>query len=317
PEGWARRLAAAPGAARSSPRRTRVEVLEESFARERQRTRDARDEARRIKEESQSARQSWRSTERDLTRRANDAERRLKRSEEEALRSHSQSRATAASHDRDLRRARREAEKAIAARDELRSQLKAERRRLAQLQARVAELEDELASARRRRKSPAAGPRRSADGPRRPLPVPKGLLEDAPETLAAWLSEPEVSLLVDGYNVTKSKGGFGDLELVTQRDRLIEEVARLARKSTAAATIVFDGSDVPPGTARRSRGPVTVVYSRADETGDDRLIALLSSLPGDPVVVATSDRELQARAAALGANVATARQLLTLLRPRG
>jgi predicted RNA-binding protein with PIN domain len=144
--------------------------------------------------------------------------------------------------------------------------------------------------------------------------VPKGRYEDAPETLEAWLEAPGVHLLVDGYNVTKAEGGFGDIELVQQRQRLVHEVTRLIRRKGARATVIFDGSNVPPGTSRRSRGPVYVEYSRPTEIADDHLIAKLGDLPPDPVVVATNDRELQGRAAALGATVATSNQLLGLIR---
>jgi predicted RNA-binding protein with PIN domain len=144
--------------------------------------------------------------------------------------------------------------------------------------------------------------------------VPKGRLQDDPGTLEAWLDEPSVLLLVDGYNVTKSVGGFGELDLERQRDLLMDGVSRLARRKRVDATVVFDGSDVPPGTRRRARGRVRVEYSRPDETADDHLVALLEARPPDPVVLVTSDRELQGRAARLRATIATSPQLLALIR---
>ncbi len=318
-EGWEAELASTSTRSKKPTRksRSRTEILEEQLARERKRAGETKEEARRLKEETRLARQSWRDAERELNRQLGDAVKQAKRAEEEARKLRAASDAAATASERNLRRARRDAERATAAQADLRSQLKRERRRVADLEGRVTSLKDELAAERRRRKAASEPQSRTVSRAREPLPVPQGLLEDVPETLDAWLSESNALLLVDGYNVTKSRGGFGDLELKGQRERLIQEVRRLALKKKTSATIVFDGSEVPPGTARRTRGPVKVVYSKPGESGDDRLIAFLESLPGDPVVVVTSDRELQERARELRANVATAGQLLELLRPRG
>ncbi|HEX2052073.1 MAG TPA: NYN domain-containing protein, partial [Actinomycetota bacterium] len=179
------------------------------------------------------------------------------------------------------------------------------------LERRIAELE---AAAAPGTPAPAPAPARRAPRPRRPLRVPKGRFEDDPATLEAWLDRRSVHLLVDGYNVSKAEGGFGALELTEQRERVVDAVSRLARRFDVPATVVFDGSDVGPAPRRRPRSPVRVEYSRADETADDHLVALLERLPPDPVVVVTDDRELRARAATGGATVAATRQLLALAR---
>jgi predicted RNA-binding protein with PIN domain len=144
--------------------------------------------------------------------------------------------------------------------------------------------------------------------------VPKGRFEDAPETLGEWL-RPGVTLIVDGYNVTKAERGFGELELEVQRDRLIEETEKLARRKKVQGTIVFDGSEVPPGTSRRRKGTVRVEFSAPDEIADDHIVALIEAMPPDPVVVVTNDRELQERARSLGATIARSDQLLALIKP--
>ena len=150
---------------------------------------------------------------------------------------------------------------------------------------------------------------------RRALAVPKGRLEDDPLTLDEWLKDSGAMLLVDGYNVARAQGGFGDLELADQRERVVDGVERLARRRKFKAIVVFDGSVVAPGTnKRRGRGPVEVQYSKADEIADDHLVALLESLSGDPVILATNDRELRDRAARLGATPARSEQLLALIR---
>nr|MBA3350126.1 NYN domain-containing protein [Actinomycetota bacterium] len=184
--------------------------------------------------------------------------------------------------------------------------------------ARAERLEAELQAARsgtpRAKKTTSRPHTPQAPARRIPLLVPKGRFEDDPDTLSEWLSAPGVMLLVDGYNVTKAEGGFGELALELQRDRLVEGVSALQLKTKAGATIVFDGSIVPPGIGRPRKRRVKVVYSSQDETADDHIVALLEELPPLPVVVATNDKELRGRVRGLGATVATSGQLLALLR---
>ena len=77
--------------------------------------------------------------------------------------------------------------------------------------------------------------------------------------------------------------------------------------------IVFDGSEVAPGAARRMRGGVVVEYSKPSESADDHIVALLEATEG-AAILTTNDRDLQDRAAALGATIATSNQLLALIR---
>jgi predicted RNA-binding protein with PIN domain len=76
--------------------------------------------------------------------------------------------------------------------------------------------------------------------------------------------------------------------------------------------VVFDGSDIAPGTSRLGKKRVRVEYSRPGEIADDHLVAKLASLPPHPVVLVTGDKELQERAGAEGATIAVAAQLLEL-----
>jgi predicted RNA-binding protein with PIN domain len=226
--------------------------------------------------------------------------------------------------DRERRRGASAAERNRADVEKVRTELRAARKEIAALKRRVASLEGvtegaasatAVGGARRRAKKPSSRPRPT--GRRRVLRVPKGLLEDDPGTLDEWLDEPSLALLIDGYNVTKSVGGYGDLELERQRELLLDGVARLARRKKVHATVVFDGSDVAPGTPRRSRAGVRVEYSKPEEAADDHIVALLEGLPSDPVVLVTSDRELQERGARLRATIATSPQLLALIRRPG
>ena len=160
-----------------------------------------------------------------------------------------------------------------------------------------------------------APPDQTSGGQRRKrLEAPLGLLDDDPKALARWLRTERVCLLVDGYNVSKSGMGFAHLSLEDQRKRVIDVVSRLARKNDLTPIVVFDGAETPPRLSRRPPGPVLVEYSTG-EIADDHLIARLEDIPVDnPVVFVTDDRELQGRAAALGATIATSSQLLALAR---
>jgi predicted RNA-binding protein with PIN domain len=310
PEGWEEDLAARAAAPADAPPPVSPEPTDaRALAREKER-------AARAKEETRRARAEARDDVRAADARAGDLEKELDavRAEATELRARladAERRATTAERgaERTERKARAAADRAAAKEKAARDELRAVRREL-----RAAR--DGLAKAiATPRKSPS-GPRRTPAPPerrRQRLRAPKGRLETDPETLDAWLDVAGVHLLVDGYNVTKAEGGFGAADLETQRRRLVEGAGKLARKKDATATIVFDGSDVGPGTGRRPRAPVVVEYSRAGESADDHLIARLESLSG-PVVVATNDKELQHRAAALGATIATSNQLLALIR---
>ena len=275
--------------------------------RERAKARKARDEARRAKEDASAevAAARDRATQLDaevkqLTKKTRDLQREvlIERKESASLR---------AEIEREVRKARRRAEKAEAEVARISKELRAREKELA---ARTAPAtKTTTRSSPPRRKIATTEPTRRAR-----LTAPKGRFDDDPETLSEWLAAPHVHLLVDGYNVSKAKGGFGDLSLESQRLRLIQELGKLARKHGIRSSIIFDGSEIPPGIARRARGPVAVEYSRPDEIADDHLVAKLQDLPRHPVVVVTNDRELQRRTARLGATIATSDQLLKLIR---
>jgi predicted RNA-binding protein with PIN domain len=152
---------------------------------------------------------------------------------------------------------------------------------------------------------------------RSPLPVPAGRAADDPETLAAWMATPGLLLLVDGYNVTKHERGFPDRALEDQRTLLLDLCRRLARRSGAEVTVVFDGGTVGPVPTRLPLGPVEVVFTDAGRTADDEIVARANAAPPErPVVVVTSDNELRERVAALGASTTRSPALLGLAAPR-
>lgn len=305
-DGWVEALA---GEVPLPKKKTAAKDPNESLEREKARTRKAKEEARKAKEDATSALAAQRKEASALQGEVGSLRARVTSLEKDLAAAERQRAAAIAEAEREVRKARKRAEKAIADLDAEKAKAKRLRTELAEAKAKSQPPVPRKTRTTEPKVRAVAEPQR-----RRKLPVPKGRYGDDPETLKEWISTPHVHLLVDGYNVSKAEGGFGDLTLETQRQRLLQEVGKLARRHEIAATVIFDGSSIAPGTSRRHRGPVEVEYSRPDEIADDHLIAKLEGLPKHPVVVATNDRELQNRAARLGATVATSNQLLGLIR---
>ncbi|HYY44885.1 MAG TPA: NYN domain-containing protein [Actinomycetota bacterium] len=326
PQGWEQTLAelsrrkpaTAVGGSGSSPEAPveptgpAAKETAKAVAREREKSKKARAEARRAKEEARRIAGEARAHADQAQKEAAALKESVTALEQELQQERAALTAARAETDRLLRKQRRDLERAEQQAEAARASVKKERRRSENLRI---ELENARAEIERLRRALARRKNRGSDpGPRAPLPVPPGRLADDPETLDDWLRNPGVRLLVDGYNVTKSERGFSDLDLERQRERLVEEVTKLARRRGIDAAIVFDGAQVAPGTQRRRRGPVEVHYSRPPESGDDHLVALLDELPPDPVIVTTNDRELQRRTLEKGATIATSDMLLALIR---
>ena len=303
-DGWQTKLGTddPSGAAKPQP------AVSDRAAAERERTkaRKARDEARRAKEGASAEVAAARDRATQLEAEVKELTKKVRDLQREVVTARKENASLRAEIEREVRKARRRAEKAEAEVALTSKELRAKEKELA---ARTAPAKKTNARSSAPRRKTTTEPTRRAR-----LSAPKGRFDDAPETLSEWLATPHVQLLVDGYNVSKAKGGFGDLSLETQRTRLIQELGKLARKHGITVSIVFDGSDIPPGITRRARGPVAVEYSRPDEIADDHLVAKLQELPKHPVVVVTNDRELQRRTARLGATIATSDQLLKLIR---
>ena len=307
PEGWEERIAEMSELP-DEPKGVPARDYEAELLHERRRAKSAREDARKAKASARAEVEREQRRVEELQRElgavaarleAVTAERDLARAEVERIRDDLR---------RDERRVQRSAEKAKLAEERARGEVKSLRKEVARL---GRELDAVIASPGRRPRKVA--PVDATPGERTALHVPKGLFAESPETLDAWLKEPNVSLLIDGYNVSKTESGFGSLSLEDQRTRLIDEIGRLARSRKVPATIVFDGAVVEPGTTRRARRTVKVAYSKPPEIADDHLVALLGELPRHPVVVVTDDRELQQRCMALGATIARAEQLMSLI----
>lgn len=316
PEGWTDRLAEAgpPTAPAKEKPLASLRQLEAKLEREKEAHRKARDEVKRVKESGRVATKA----ERDRSLRLDEEVGRLRdhvRARDSDLQAERSALARAL---KEIERLKRKQRSDV---DGLRQQLKKVRDENRDLKKKIAGMERDAREAARRSKPSQPPPPKSDVRTRRALRVPKGRLADAPETLDAWLRAPDVTLLVDGYNVTHSETGYPNLPLEQQRDRLRTELKRLANRIKVPTVLVWDGAEVAPGTKRLSAGFLTEEYSAPDrtETGTDKnradrhIVALLKTMPSDPVVVATNDRGLQDDARAHKATIATSTQLLKLL----
>lgn len=320
-EGWESELAGAAKVRPKAPTKTETERLREELQTERSR-------AAKAKEDLRAARESARNDVHAAERRADEAQAEIKELKAQLRDAQADLRSARADADKaaraaekEARKLRRDADRAVAAREKAEARVAALKAQVAERDRRVASLESRLqdertkgAAARKRAGKPA--PLTAPPARRAQLPVPKGRLADAPETLQAWLGAEQVRLIVDGYNVGKAESGFPEMDLEAMRTRVIDELAKLARKFQVETIVVFDGADVARGAARRTKGLVKVEYSKADAIADDHIVELVRDLPPHPVVVATNDRELQGRVSELRATVATSDQLLALMRGR-
>ena len=128
----------------------------------------------------------------------------------------------------------------------------------------------------------------------------RALLPDDPAVLDQLLALPQVHLVVDGYNVTKT--GYGTLPLDAQRARLLTGLAGLAARTGAEVTCVFDGAALDQPTPVAQPRGVRVIFSPPGITADSVIRRLVRDEPlGRAVVVVSSDREVADGVAAAGA----------------
>lgn len=132
-----------------------------------------------------------------------------------------------------------------------------------------------------------------------------------PAALDRLLAMPNVHLIVDGYNVTKT--GYPELALAEQRTRLVGSLAALHAQAGAEITVAFDGGEKPPAQPPVPRG-LRVLFSRPDEIADDLIRRLVAAEPpGRPVVVVSSDGEVARDTARDGAWTVPSAVLLSRL----
>ncbi|ARK21535.1 hypothetical protein CSV69_06350 [Sporosarcina sp. P26b] len=121
-------------------------------------------------------------------------------------------------------------------------------------------------------------------------------------------------LLVDGYNII---GAWPELQQLKQedfaqaRDRLIERMAEFQANKGWRVIVVFDAHLVPGIEKRKKQYRVEVVFTRENETADERIEKLVSELTDrlTQIHVATSDLVEQWVVFAQGALRISAREL--------
>ncbi|WP_240487191.1 NYN domain-containing protein [Actinomadura flavalba] len=142
--------------------------------------------------------------------------------------------------------------------------------------------------------------------------VGRAVPDGDPHLLDRLVALPQVHLVIDGYNVTKS--GYGELPLADQRSRLLSGLGGLAAQTRAEVTCVFDGAELDaPVPAFAPRG-VRVRFSAAGTTADELIGELVrAEPPGRPVVVVSTDGEVAAAARRAGARPVPSALLLRRL----
>jgi predicted RNA-binding protein with PIN domain len=140
----------------------------------------------------------------------------------------------------------------------------------------------------------------------------QGRPADDPAALDQLLALPQVHLIVDGYNVTKT--GYPDLPLEAQRSRLVGALVALAARSAAEVTCCFDGATVEGRVPSMSGRGVRVLFSKPGEIADDLIRRLVrAEPPGRPVVVVSSDQEVADGVRRSGARAVSAAALVRRL----
>lgn len=114
---------------------------------------------------------------------------------------------------------------------------------------------------------------------------------DDPDLVRELLALPQLHLVVDGYNVTRSE--WDDTPLETQRTRLLRGLGPLAARSGAEITVVFDGTNAESRPVVQHPRGVRVLFSPRGVLADDVIRDLVAAEPaGRPVAVVTSDQAI-------------------------
>ncbi|GGR65841.1 MULTISPECIES: NYN domain-containing protein [Streptomyces] len=140
----------------------------------------------------------------------------------------------------------------------------------------------------------------------------RALSENDPAILDQLLALPQVHLVVDGYNVTKT--GYPQMPLEKQRLRLLGQLSALAAQTGAEVTCVFDGAELAAPVLLAPPRGVRVLFSKPGVTADELIRQLVrAEPPGRPVIVASTDREVADGVAKAGARPVASAVLLKRL----
>ncbi|MGW2480628.1 NYN domain-containing protein [Streptomyces sp. NPDC001571] len=140
----------------------------------------------------------------------------------------------------------------------------------------------------------------------------RALSETDPALLDQLLALPQVHLVVDGYNVTKT--GYPTMPLEKQRLRLLGGLSVLAAQTGAEVTCVFDGAELAAPVLLAPPRGVRVLFSKPGVTADELIRQLVRAEPsGRAVVVVSTDKEVADGVAKAGARPVASLLLLKRL----
>ncbi|TDO29832.1 putative RNA-binding protein with PIN domain [Kribbella sp. VKM Ac-2527] len=141
-------------------------------------------------------------------------------------------------------------------------------------------------------------------------PVGRSAPDDDPALFDELLALPQVHLIVDGYNVTKTAWPTSPLH--SQRQRLVTALGALVAQRRVEVTVVFDGAELSGPVQLNSPRGVRVRFSPAGVIADEVIRQLVrAEPPGRPVVVVSSDREVADSIKSLGARALSAATLIS------
>ncbi|WP_067176133.1 NYN domain-containing protein [Microtetraspora niveoalba] len=128
----------------------------------------------------------------------------------------------------------------------------------------------------------------------------RALADDDPQLFDQLLAIPNLHVIIDGYNVTKT--GYPTLTLADQRARLLTGLGGLAVQARVEVTCVFDGAELNgPVQVSAPRG-VRVMFSAPGQIADDLIRQLVKAEPmGRAIAVVSSDREVADSVRRMGA----------------
>lgn len=128
----------------------------------------------------------------------------------------------------------------------------------------------------------------------------RALADDDPALLDQLLALPQIHLIVDGYNVTKT--GYGTFTLADQRSRLLTGLGALYAQTRTELTCVFDGAELNGPVPMSAPRGVRVLFSAPGQIADDLIRQLVRAEPtGRAVAVVSSDREVAESVRRMGA----------------
>lgn len=311
-DGWWAHLVAAVASDRSGREADQLEAAQRDVRRQREAATAARAKLKQQRLDAKAQLSSLRDEVKAMRRRAEAAER-----------ADARDRADLEARIEGLRSDTNHAREEVAAADrtlvQLRDRVRSQRRALAAAQRELASggsasvVRDSLTMARELDLAAASVPRRQSESvaaePPTPIAevnhfaIPAGVRPDRAEAVEWLLAQPGVTVLVDGYNLLFNLEP-GEFTTGAARKRLGALMAHFVRKAglQPIVRIVFD-STLPGHRDTHWAGPgVEVMFAEADRLADEEIVALAGTTPS-PVVVVSSDREVQEDAARVGAVV--------------